>query len=760
MATDFSKLSDDDLLSQLPARRGATPAPAVGAVVGQAPAAPAPAADFTRMSDDDLLAALPQRQPQRSAGEEVGRQVGLTARAGVQGVLGLPGMVSDAATGLVNTGLDAALGQGNGFRFQRVGAAADNLMTKAGLPQPENATERVVQDATAGMAGGATSALLARGGAALARTAGNKVAEGVADGLAAAPGMQAVSGATSAGAAGTVRENGGGAGAQLAAGLTGALVPGAAAYATQGATRLALRGGEAGRQQVADSIRTFEDAAGVHPTMGQATGSRTWQAAETGLSNVIGGSGVMVRKGEEQANALQRAVYELAYELAPQSSGANAGVAITKGVNAFKDSVKTTQHELYGRLDQFIPAATPVRVGRTQEALAALNEGIPGAPNISSFFRNSKLSSIEQALLKDLDAAAEAQVAPGMRGMGTAREAGQLPYEAVQKLRSMVGREMADNSLVADVPRSKWRALYTALTEDLGDAAAQAGPQAQQAWNRANTYTRASIERLEQLESIVNKDAPEKIFRAATSGMGEGGTTIARVMKSMPLENRREITAAVLQRLGRARPGQQNEMGDAFSSETFLTNLAAMSPEARRSLFGSSGFAGLEDRITEMGRMAATRREGAQVFANPSGTARQTALLGWGAALMSALASGNPVAIGGALAAPVGANLAAKAATSRRVVDFAAQRTELSRAAVPAVVTSLAQRAQEQAQAERPKGPIGRSLAQLALGTGAAAMLPVAPALSMSLAERALRQQGGSPTPVGGPLAAQAYMGR
>jgi hypothetical protein len=45
---------------------------------------------------------------------------------------------------------------------------------------------------------------------------------------------------------------------------------------------------------------------------------------------------------------------------------------------------------------------------------------------------------------------------------------GKLPYEALKKLRTLVGREMADSSIVSDVPRSKWTALYGALVEGHG----------------------------------------------------------------------------------------------------------------------------------------------------------------------------------------------------------------------------------------------------------------------------------------------------
>lgn len=188
----------------------------------------------------------------------------------------------------------------------------------------------------------------------------------------------------------------------------------------------------------------------------------------------------------------------------------------------------------------------------------------------------------------------------------------------------------------------------------------------------------------------MNKDAPEKVFRAATTGLAEGGTTINRLMKSLPVENRREVAAAVLQRLGRAKPGQQNEMGDAFSSETFLTNLASMSPAARRALFSSSGFEGLEARVNQMGAMASNRREGARVFANPSGTARQTALIGWMGSLMTGIATGNPLALGAALAAPVTAGGAAKLLTSDRFVNAVARSTKLSPGAGPSMVAAAA----------------------------------------------------------------------
>ncbi len=591
----------------------------------------------------------------------------------------------------INAGLNAVMGEGQGPRMKMLGEATGDLLTKAGLPTAETASERVVQDINRGGASALTGIAT---GAGLANAAGG-VTQAVGKTLSAAPLAQVASGASGAGAQGLTREGGGGEGAQFAANVAGSLAPSVVPFVAQSAVRGALRGGEAGRQRVAENIKIFEEASGTVPTMGQATQSRTLQAAETGLSNVIGGSGLMARRGEVQAKALEDSVQALSRELAPDATGWGAGEAITKGVNAFKDSVKTTQKQLYGKLDEFIPANTPVSVNRTQEALKALNEGIEGAPNISQFFRNAKIGNIERAMLKDVEGATLANVPPGMSSTGVTPTAGQLPYQAIQKLRTLVGQEISENSLTSDVPRSKWRALYAALSDDLGTAAEAAGPQAQQAWSRANQYTRGSMQRLDQLETIVNRDAPEKIFKAATTGLSDGGTQINRLMKSMPEENRREVAAAVLQRLGRAKNGQQNEMGDAFSSETFLTNLAAMSLPARRALFSNSGFPGLEQKIQTMGKMAANRREGAQVFANPSGTARQIGLGAWASTLIGGLATGNPVMISGALAAPAGANVLARGLTSEKAVRGLAERTTLNPSAAPAGLAALAREDRE-----------------------------------------------------------------
>lgn len=613
-------------------------------------------------------------QSKRTKMEELARQLGLTVRAGVSGVAAVPAMVSDAATGVVNAGLDAVAGEGNGFRFQKAGDALGNVMTAAGLPKPENATERVVQDVASGMVGaggfvGAGKALAGAGGA---------VTQAVGKQLAAGPGLQVGSAAAGTGAAGVTREEGGGAGAQLAAGLVGGLTPGLAVPTAKAAVRGALRGGEAGRQRVADNIAAFE-AAGTTPTLGQATEGRIARATESLLAKTPGGAGVIAKRAQGQADDMAAAVQKLSDELAPGASAVNAGEAIAKGVRIFKEGFKITQNRLYSTLDKHIASDTPIQVTGTQQALKTLNADIPGAPSLSEFFKNAKIKGIDRALQADLDAAATS----------AADGNGALPYEAIKKLRTLVGNEIADNSLVSDVPRSKWTALYGALSDDLGVAAKNAGPQAEQAWQRANQFTKSQLARLEEVSAIVARDTPEKIFLGAISGTAEGDTIVKRVISMIPKSQRREVAAAVLQRMGRATPGQQNAEGNAFSSETFLSNLSKLSEPARKTLFGRTDVEGIEAQLGQFAKVAESRRDGGRVFANPSGTAPAAAQVALGGGIgggVAMLATGNPVPLAAALAVPAGANAAARIMTNPASPAFAAGKTVLRDGAAASLV--------------------------------------------------------------------------
>jgi hypothetical protein len=149
-------------------------------------------------------AVVPQQQTaQPSFMDQLGRQLGLTARAGVSGITSLPAMVGDALNSGVNLGIRGvnSVTGSNIPQLSMPSQAIQQGMNAAGLPQPQTPTERIVQNAAAGMASVPTS--MGMGGV-LARSA-SPVTSAMGSGLQISPGMQmfgsAGAGAGSQGAA-------------------------------------------------------------------------------------------------------------------------------------------------------------------------------------------------------------------------------------------------------------------------------------------------------------------------------------------------------------------------------------------------------------------------------------------------------------------------------------------------------------------------------------------------------------------------------
>ncbi|WP_063588672.1 glycoside hydrolase family 24 protein [Achromobacter ruhlandii] len=611
------------------------------------------------MSQEDAQRMQNAAKPQeRGLMERLGRQVGLTARAGVTGLTGLPQMGTNAVIGGLNSLLGTNIPK----------ADVNATLSAIGLPEPENAVERVAQDAAGAMAGAGGVTRLAQSAVnPLANTLGQRFANV----LSSSPGMQVAGGATGGASSGIAREEGAGPLGQLAAGLAGGMLGPLALYGAGATTRGLIRGGEQGRQTVANNLEAFRQA-GATPTVGQATERRVLQGMESVMSQSPGGAGVMARRAANQADDLAGSVGGIVDRLSPRAGALEAGESVTSGLEGFKAGLKRVQGQLYDKLDEYIAPTSPIKVDRTKQALAALNSDIEGAPALSKMFKNSRIQGIESALGSDLNSGMTSYGAQAARKMST------LPYESIKKLRTLVGKEIDNASFVSDVPRDKWRALYSALSEDLGDAAKQAGPDAFESWRWANQFTRDQMGRLDELASVAGKDTPEKVFNAAMSGSQDGDTMLRRVVSAIPKENRKDLAAAVVQRMGRATSGNQNEVGDAFSTNTFLTNWNKLSPQARETLFGRTGDTKLVGELNNLAKVAANIRDGSKYLANPSGSgaaAARQALIG--GSLVGGLTGGLPTlaAIGGGV---VGSNLLSRLLTSPWAVNKLAQPTTLN----------------------------------------------------------------------------------
>lgn len=236
---DLSKLSDADVNAIAAGRiqdvsdaglriitGQQTPVERVGGAIEQVSGIPRQGGRLTLLEE-----AKKPAQQFAATDTDVLRQLGLTARAGVTGALGLPTLASDALVSLINM-----IG---GQNIPMPSQAQQQLLTRAGLPEPATPQERTVQDVTSAMAGVLGGYGL---GAAMPPTMAAREV------LMSSPSFQLGSGAAAAGASALAREEGAGPLEQLGLGmLAGTVAPSAGAATAVTAQRAAAGAREAVR---------------------------------------------------------------------------------------------------------------------------------------------------------------------------------------------------------------------------------------------------------------------------------------------------------------------------------------------------------------------------------------------------------------------------------------------------------------------------------------------------------------------------------
>lgn len=625
---------------------------------------------------------------------EIGRQVGLTARYGIQGVTALPNMIGDAL-GLKST------------------KAVSHFLDALGFPSPKTPEERFAQSVTSSMAGAAGFAGTA---GTIAETLEPSVAKEVASMLAAAPGAQVGSSAAGATAAESAKQLHMGEGGQVAAGLIGSIAPSAIASGVPAGIRAIMRGGESSLPESAIRIKRFRDL-GIEPSPAQAFKTGPEQAAESYVARSPGGHKTMRDTALTQAESVGNAVRRQADELVTRSSPMMAGRAIEEGIKGdggFLDKFKATSSRLFGLLDTFVPQDTTAEVNNTVAFLDKITKPIPGAENTSTsrLLVNDKIIGIRSDLSADLAGKPPDTIidilGPDVKPISSVSSGGTpprsgLPYYALKQLRSRVGELIADTGITSDIPRRQLNGLYAAISADMKTAVQKTGSdEGMRIFNRANAYVRAGHQRIDSvLQPLLNRDAPERIYQAALAGTKQGDTTIHSVMQSLPSEAQKTLASTVLRKMGIASPGRQIEEGQ-FSTQTFLTNWRAMSPEAKRSLFSRFG----SDYVSNLNKIASTAAdivEAGSVYANPSGTAPVFYLQSTiGGAVIAALT--GHLGIAGSI---VGENalsyFAAKKITNPEFVNWLAKYSHAPISALPSALNELSQVAGSQQRKEEKK---------------------------------------------------------
>lgn len=420
---------------------------------------------------------------------------------------------------------------------------------------------------------------------------------------------------------------------------------GALAPASIGQGAAAIKNAVAAR--TAPTLATFK-AAGADPSVGQVTGSVFARGLENLASKFPGGAGVIKKFVDTQQAAF-------ASKARTGVSAEAAGRAIEKGITGkggFIERSKAAWQTLDDALAARIRPGTMFQPTNTLQALDDLTRPVAGAEKTTGALVNPKIAEMRANLADDVQA-----------------NNGALPYEAMRSLRTRVG-SMLDDALVSGVPGGELKKLYGALSKDLEVAATQAG--AGQQFARQNAFYRSRMDRIESvLERVIGKSSqPEEIFKKLVPTDPDQAGKVRAVMRSLDPSQRQVVSEAVVNRLGRATPGRQDELGEVFSSETFLSNWNKMSSAAKAQLFPNHS---TRQNVEAIAKAAAQIRSGAGLYANPSGTAGSFAAYSVYGSPIAAVASGSMAPVVAAGASIGTAYVGAKMLTNPKVVEWLAR---------------------------------------------------------------------------------------
>lgn len=436
--------------------------------------------------------------------------------------------------------------------------------------------------------------------------------------------------------------------------IAGMLAPtaiGAAAKKAVGATP----------QQIAERQQRMATAkeVGADLTASQVSQNRMLSGMENLVGKFPGGDTVMMKARETQQA-------KLAEPVTTGTSAEAAGKAIEDGIKrggGFLDRTASTYKKLDNQLAAKIPVGTPIEVTNTNKVLADLTKETAGTSSLI----NPKIKALNDELA------------------AYQKSGGKISYHDLKALRTRIG-SMLDDSLISDVPKAELKKVYASMSNDMREAAKAAG--AEKEFKRMNNYWSARQDRVETvLDRVIGKNKlPEDVFKTFMPKNYNEATKVRAVMRSLEPGEREIVSQAVVNSMGRAASGKQDELGSVFSSETFLTNWDKLSSGAKSQLFPD---ANQRKKMDSVASLAANIREGSGAMSNPSGTAGAFASYSIYSAPVAAVASGSfapLIAAGGAMAS---ANGAARLFTNKKFVNWLAASPKVQKSQLPAHLARL-----------------------------------------------------------------------
>lgn len=439
----------------------------------------------------------------------------------------------------------------------------------------------------------------------------------------------------------------GGATAEVApdwAGLAG-MLPLAGVQGSVAAAKLTARGGEAGRQAMAQRILDLKNGGIDNPSVGLATGNSLLQGIENLLSHVPGSAGLYSRAKDANIAGMKAKVDALRDSISKEFGPVVAGSAVQADLKgSFRNRINDTTRALNEQVaDNVGPNfySFPQNALDIARSMSAIN---PAAPATSAALRNGRIAGIADDLARDV----MGTPIPGdplmnqptryLRADGQVMEAPPgIPFETLKNLRTSIGEESSSPAILGTPEGAQFKRLYGAMSQDMRQAVSAADRQnagvdvgpllpgqlpASMALNRANTFYSRAATRAEDLNGIANRSTPEGAYGAVANSLNSGPSLYTQLRGAIDTPTRQKVVATIVDQMGMATPGQQNAAGDAWSPRTFLTNFAKLHENGG----GDALFKRLPggqkqaDQLADIAKASEMVGDASKVWANPSGT--------------------------------------------------------------------------------------------------------------------------------------------
>jgi hypothetical protein len=252
---------------------------------------------------------------------------------------------------------------------------------------------------------------------------------------------------------------------------------------------------------------------GVTPTVAEMTGSRAATIAENALGDFPFTSSYFQKHAKKSLEELKFANKLIAEDFGGAGEGIltrqEEGTLLREGAEKAIGGLK----EIYGKVFDFVGKGVgtqPLPITNTATLLNDMTSRVGKEPI------NKNVLSIAGDVMKSAE----------MQGGG-------IPWEILKKWRTEVGDLLKDPMKLSqrDLNTGQLKQLYSAMTQDMEDAALKAGPQVHARWRAADKYFQVSMTRdVPLLEQIVSKGYDEEIRAAVMQSSKDGGSRL-KVLK-------------------------------------------------------------------------------------------------------------------------------------------------------------------------------------------------------------------------------------